>query len=85
VKDGEWYVTVGTFGGFTADGEVYWDGKDTVTVTMPWGKKAVFHTSDEYYPGIAGFIENDRAVVSLTALGLKPIINGDTVTLVRIE
>jgi len=85
IKDNEWYFTINAFGGYTADGDVQFDGKDTITVTMPWGKKAIFHKSDEYHPGIAGFIENDRAVVSLTALGLKPIIKGEEVWLERID
>ena len=85
IKDDEWYFTINAFGGWNADGDVQYDGKNTITVTMPWGKKVIFNKSDEYYTGIAGFVHNDRAVVSLTALGLKPVIKGDEVWLERID
>jgi hypothetical protein len=83
VKNEEWYYPYTSVGG-----GIYgiWDNqKKEATFNMPWGKTITMKREDTYSPGVTCYLENGRTVVSLTALGLKPVIKGDEVWLERIE
>jgi len=76
--DGEWfYPPVAFIKYLTNDGNIY-------TINLPW-KTVAIDAGKEYSPGMDGGKIDGRVFVSLSSVGLKPIISGDTVTIVRIE
>jgi hypothetical protein len=78
VIDGEWfYPPVAFIKYLTNDGNIY-------TINLPW-KTIAIDAGKEYSPGMDGGKIDGRVFVSLSSVGLKPIIDGDTVTLVRTE
>jgi hypothetical protein len=78
IIDGEWFYPPASFiNRITSEGDIF-------TITMPWDT-VTFDASQEYSPGMVGGKIDGRTFVSLSALGLKPVIKGDEVWLERIE
>lgn len=75
VLDGEGYLAHSAFGRY-----VDWDGTKT-TITLPGAGTVSVPAGSKYEPGVNGFEQYGYTFIKLSALGLKPTISGDVITL----